>query len=79
MRSGKQTQSGFTLIELIFLMAIIAILAAVATPVASNLIRSQKEQELRRAPRELRKTIDTHNVARDSQLVGPLDRKVEDE
>ncbi|MGH9767591.1 MAG: type II secretion system protein [Blastocatellia bacterium] len=72
-------ESGFTLLELIITLAIIAVLAAGTIPVARNMIKREKEMELRRTLRELRKAIDSYNIACNQGLVGPLDRKVEDE
>jgi general secretion pathway protein G len=77
-RSAIRNEAGFTLLELIIALGIIAILAAGAIPVAKNLIRRQKEIELRRNLREIRQAIDAYHLACPS-LVGPLDRKVDDE
>jgi general secretion pathway protein G len=73
------TESGFTLLELIITLTIIAVLAAGSIPVARNMIKREKEMELRRTLRELRKAIDSYKIACESGLVGTLDRKVEDE
>jgi general secretion pathway protein G len=75
----RKTQSGFTLLELIITLAIIAVLTAGTIPVARNMIKREKEMELRRTLRELRKAIDSYKIACESGLVGPLDRKVGDE
>ena len=72
-------QSGFTLLELIITLAIIAILAAGTIPVARNMIRREREMELRRTLRELRKAIDAYKISCEQGNVGPLDRKVDDE
>jgi general secretion pathway protein G len=77
LRLGRN-ESGFTLLELIISLGIIAILAAGAIPVAKNFIRREKEIELRRNLREIRQAIDAYHVACPT-IVGPLDRKVEDE
>jgi len=81
---GKRTrfgiESGFTLLELIITLTIIAILAAGTIPVARNMIKREKEMELRRNLREIRKAIDAYKLGCDiGGLVGPLDRKVDDE
>ncbi len=54
----RQTESGFTLLELIITLAIIAIMVAGTVPFAHNMIRREKEMELRRNLREIRKAID---------------------
>lgn len=55
----SSTESGgFTLIELIVTMAIVAILATMALPYAENSVKRQKETELRRALRDIRSAID---------------------
>jgi general secretion pathway protein G len=72
-------ESGFTLLELIITLAIIAILAAGTIPVARNMIKREKEIELRRNLREIRKAIDSYHLACLGGLVGPLDRKVDDQ
>jgi len=72
-------EQGFTLLELIITLAIIAVLAAGTVPVARNLIKREREMELRRNLREIRKAIDGYKHACESGQVGPLDRKVEDE
>lgn len=72
-------EAGFTLLELIIALGIIAILTAGSIPVARNFIKREKEIELRRNLREIRRAIDAYNIACSAGLVGPLDRKVDDD
>jgi general secretion pathway protein G len=56
---------GFTLIELVITVAIVALLASVALPVSELAVQRTKEQELRRALRQIRDAIDLHKQASD--------------
>lgn len=56
---------GFTLIELVITVAIVAILASVALPFNELVVQRSKEQDLRRALREVREAIDAHKQASD--------------
>lgn len=68
-------EAGFTLLELIIALGIIAILTAGAIPVARNLIKRQKEIELRRSLRDIRKAIDAYQIdCRTGIVIGPLDK-----
>ena len=60
---------GFSLIELIVTVTIIAILAGLAVPLAKNSIRRQNEIELRRGLREMRVAIDRYKEAADLGLI----------
>lgn len=64
MRRGS-TATGFTLIELVITVAIVAILASVAMPLNELVVQRSKEQDLRRALREVREAIDAHKHASD--------------
>src|SRR5688572_28851509 len=61
----KQSSHGFTLIELIVTMTIVAILTRLAVPLARNTIKRQREVELRVALREIRTAIDRFKEASD--------------
>ncbi|WP_303720353.1 type II secretion system protein [Malonomonas rubra] len=54
--------SGLTLIELVIAMALMAILAAVALPMAEVTVVRTKELELRRALRDVRTAIDEYHA-----------------
>ncbi len=56
---------GFTLIELVITVAIVALLASVALPVSELAVQRTKEQELRRTLRQIRDAIDLHKQASD--------------
>jgi general secretion pathway protein G len=56
---------GFTLIELVITVAIVALLASVALPVSELAVQRTKEQELRRTLRQIREAIDLHKQASD--------------
>jgi len=56
---------GFTLIELIATVAIIAILVGLALPLATNSVKRERERELRQDLREMRIAIDKFKEASD--------------
>ena len=65
---------GFTLIEMLIAVAIVALLATVALPLAEVTVQRNKEQDLRRSLRELRGAIDAYKRAVDE---GRIEKKVD--
>ncbi len=61
--SANNSQSGLTLVELIITVAIIAILASAAVPIARFQVKREKERELRRDLWEMRDAIDHYKDA----------------
>ena len=60
---------GFTLAELVMVVALIAVLAAMALPVAKFTVKRQKEAELRLALRQIRTAIDEYKRMSDQGLI----------
>lgn len=63
--NGSNPESGLTLVELIITVAILAILASAALPIARFQVKRQKERELRRDLWEMRDAIDHYKDAAD--------------
>jgi len=57
---------GFTLIELVVTLAVIALLATAAMPLAKLVAQREKEAELRAALREIRTAIDLYKQSADT-------------
>jgi len=63
MINRRPPRSGFTLIELVVTVAIVALLSTVAFPLAGVVAKRSKEQELRLALREIRTALDAYMQA----------------
>jgi general secretion pathway protein G len=63
---GRAAERGFTFVEMLVVVALVAILAAAVVPLAKVTMQRQREIELRRALRELRTAIDHYKDAVDA-------------
>jgi general secretion pathway protein G len=65
MMARRNREHGLTLVELIVAIAILAILAGAAVPLARTTVRRERERELRRDLWEMRDAIDRYKDAAD--------------
>jgi len=68
-------RSGFSLVEMLVVVAIVSLLAAIAAPLTELAARRTKEEELRRALREIRDALDAYKRLVDA---GHIARNVDD-
>ncbi len=67
----SRLHAGFTFVELLVVIALVAIMASAVMPLAHVATQRQHEAELRRALREIRTAIDHYKDAADSGQIPP--------
>ncbi|MBI3231348.1 MAG: type II secretion system protein [Burkholderiales bacterium] len=67
--SGGSRVAGFSFVELMFSLAVMAVLASIAVPMIQNTLQREKEQQLRLALQEIRSAIDAYKRANDDGRV----------
>lgn len=66
--------NGFTLIEVLVVVAVMAVLATIAIPMTELSRKRNQEEDLRRALREIRTALDTHKkLADQGRIARPID------
>lgn len=75
MKPHRIQQKGFTLIELIVTVTIVAILASVAMPMLQMSVQRNKENDLRANLRQIREAIDAYKKAADE---GRIKKSIEE-
>lgn len=69
MASLWQRKRGFTLVEMLVTLTILAILAVAVIPIAKTAIKREKEIELRRNLRIIREALDAYKKLADEKLI----------
>lgn len=75
----RRLAAGFTLLELIITLAILAVLTMAAIPVARHDAKRRREARLKHTLETIRTAIDRYHIDCLNGLVGPLDRKLNDD
>ena len=79
-RSARDSrETGFSLLELIIVLIILSILMGLAMPIARYEATRFREGQLRHALSEMRRAIDSYKSDCERGLVGPLDKRVDDD
>src|SRR3972149_10025335 len=65
----KQRKKGFTLVEMLVTLTILAILATPIMPTAKTAVKREKEVELRRNLRLLREALDAYKKLADEKMI----------
>lgn len=79
MTRSLSKNSGFSLLELIITLTVLSILVVAAVPLTRNNIKREREFELKKNLRDIRQAIDRYKIDCERGMIGPLDRKVNDE
>ena len=74
--SRSRTQAGTTFVELMAAATILMILAGAVLPMARVTVKRQRELELHRALRDMRRAIDDYKLSVDQGRIGGTDVKL---
>jgi general secretion pathway protein G len=75
LKTFREPSQGFTLVEMMVVVALLSILASAAMPFSPMNLKKQKEQELRIALRQIRTAIDLYKQAADE---GRVEKKADE-